>query len=402
MPTPPITQTGQPPGCADRCGSSGLHLSGTVDDVCGYASLCESAVVCAVGVVEAQVGIELAFEPCVAGVEVARERGSPALVEDRLVQRLDVPVGLRPAGVDAGVAHLQRLECRGEVALELVAVVAEHPLQLPAGGLQLPCDTSGEDAGLSGGWVALLADHKLGPGVGGGNVDRGELPDRALGASESADVEAVDPHQLAGPLNVDVALWLWGSGWLIGRCVARDQPEALRAGVQPVAAEHLPHSVRRDDDPAPLLPGELRGDASGTEAGVSDREGHDPLLDHLRQRVGHLRPTTLPWPEHLEPVPVDLALPGVVGGAMHPERPARRRDVRPRCLREKLLAVAEQHVILGHQAQPLSSLGGEGGSLSRGTDGFPGRGTRPNLKDLSNPQLSGAPRDSPSSVSYTH
>src|ERR1700674_1968735 len=33
-----------------------------------------------------------------------------------------------------------------------------------------------------------------------------------------------------------------------------------------------------------------------------------------------------------------------VGGAMHPERPARRRDVRPRCLREKLLAVAEQHV----------------------------------------------------------
>src|SRR4029077_13513080 len=99
--------------------------------------------------------------------------------------------------------------------------------------------------------------------------------------------------------------------------------------------------------------------------------------------------------QHLKAMPVDLALPVVVGGTVHPERPARRRDARPRCLREQLLAVAEQHVILGHQAQPLSSLGGEGGSLSTGTDGFPGRGTRPTLKDLSNPQLSGAPRDSP-------
>src|SRR5580700_8559422 len=128
---------------------------------------------------------------------------------------------------------------------------------------------------------------------------------------------------------------------------------------------------------------------------MGDREGHDSLLDHLRQRVGHLRPPALPGPEHLKAMPVDLALPGVIGGAVHPERSARCRDVRPRCLREKLLAVAEQHVILGHQAQPLSSLGGEGGSLSRGTDGFPDRGTRPNLKDLSSPQLSGAPGDSP-------
>src|SRR6185312_17272748 len=113
---------------------------------------------------------------------------------------------------------------------------------------------------------------------------------------------------------------------------------------------------------------------------MSEREGDDPLLDHLRQRVGHLRPPTLPWTQHLKAVTVDLALPGVVGGAMHPERPARRRDIGSRSLREQLLAVAEQHVILRHQAQPLSSLGGEGGSLSRGTDGFPSRGTRPTSK----------------------
>jgi hypothetical protein len=198
-----------------------------------------------------------------------------------------------------------------------------------------------------------------------------------------------------------MALWPWIPWWLIGCCVASDQPEALRSGVQPVTAEHLPHAVRGDDDPAPLLPGELRGDPSGAEPGVSDREGHDPLLDHLRQRVGHLRPPALTWPEHLKAVTVNLALLGVVGRAVHPEHPARRRDARPRCLREKLLAVAEQHVILGHQAQPLSSLGGEGGSLRPGTDGFPSRGTRPNLKDLSSPQLSGAPGDSPPLSGHT-
>jgi hypothetical protein len=46
---------------------------------------------------------------------------------------------------------------------------------------------------------------------------------------------------------------------------------------------------------------------------MSDRERQDPLLDHLRQRVEHLRPATLHAPEHLRPVPDDLALPVAVG-----------------------------------------------------------------------------------------
>src|ERR1039457_6344712 len=185
------------------------------------------------------------------------------------------------------------------------------------------------------------------------------------------------------------------SGWLIGGRVARDQPETLGAGVQPVAAKNPPDTVRGDDDPAPLLPSELRGDTPRAQTRVSDRERHDPLLDDLRQLVGHLWPPALSGPQHLKAMTVNLALPVVVGGAVHTERPASCRNARPRCLRKQLLAVAEQHVILGHQAQPLSSLGGEGGSLSRGTDGFPSWGTRPNLKDLSNPQLSGALGDIP-------
>ncbi len=56
----------------------------------------------------------------------------------------------------------------------------------------------------------------------GHSLDRGELPDRSLSASEPADVEAVDADQLTGPLDVDMALWLWVSWWLVGRCVACD------------------------------------------------------------------------------------------------------------------------------------------------------------------------------------
>jgi hypothetical protein len=67
----------------------------------------ESAVVDAVVVVEAQVGVQLAPETAVTGIEVASECRSPALVEDRLVQRLDVTVGLWSAGVDPGVTGFQ-------------------------------------------------------------------------------------------------------------------------------------------------------------------------------------------------------------------------------------------------------------------------------------------------------
>ena len=105
---------GRTPRCADRCGSSGLHLAGTVDDVCGDAAAGESAVVDAVGVVEGQVGVELAAQAGVARVKVAREGGPPAFVEDRFVQRFDVAVGLRAAGVDAAVARAEALERVGE------------------------------------------------------------------------------------------------------------------------------------------------------------------------------------------------------------------------------------------------------------------------------------------------
>src|SRR6185436_5299025 len=136
----------------------------TVDEVCGDASAGEAAVVNAVVVVEGEVGVELASEAAVARVEVAGEGRSPAFVEDRLVQRLDVAVGLWAPGVDAGVADgaaLEQLAERG--AAELVAVVGEDAFQAPARRLQRIGDAAREAAGLQRGRVALLADHQLGP-----------------------------------------------------------------------------------------------------------------------------------------------------------------------------------------------------------------------------------------------
>src|SRR5438067_783068 len=136
------------------------------------------------GVVVGEVAVELAAEGAVAWVEVAGECWSPAFVEDRLVQGFDVAVGLRPAGVDVGEACAEPVERAAEaLAAELVAVVGEDALEPPAGLLQLRCDAAGELRGLGGGRVALLADHKLGPGVGAVAVDRGQLPDRAGGAA---------------------------------------------------------------------------------------------------------------------------------------------------------------------------------------------------------------------------
>ena len=218
--------------------------------------------------------------------------------------------------------------------------------------------------------VVVSADDQLGPGVGGVAVDRGELPDRALGATEAADVEAVDPDQLAGPLDVDVRFRL-GLAWrFVGGAVAGDEREPLGARVEPVSAQAAPDTVGRDDDPAPLLAAKLGGDPPRAETGVRDRERNDPLLHDRRQLVGHLRAPTLPRSQHLQPVPVDLRLPAVVGRAMDTEGATGMANRGPASKIEQLQPVAEEHVIMRHATQ-LLSLGGEGARLSCKSDSAP-------------------------------
>jgi hypothetical protein len=194
-------------------------------------------VVDAVEVVVVEVAVELPLQAGVAGMEVAGEGGSPALVEDRLVERFDVPVRLRAAGVDMRDRCAEPLD-RGVEALaaKLVAVVGEGAFQPPAGGLQLAGDTTREQGCLRRGRVALLADDELGPGIGGVEIDRRQLPDRTRGPTQAAEVEAVDADQLAGMVDLDVRLRGGLARRLVGRPVAGDQREPLGARVEPVPA----------------------------------------------------------------------------------------------------------------------------------------------------------------------
>jgi hypothetical protein len=104
-------------------GSSGLHLWGTVDEFGWGSALGDAAGVCSVKVVDVKVGVELALKTAVARLQEAREGGPPALFQDGAVQTFDVPVGLRSAGADAGVAGADLVDRRLEAAAELVAVV---------------------------------------------------------------------------------------------------------------------------------------------------------------------------------------------------------------------------------------------------------------------------------------
>jgi hypothetical protein len=109
----------------------------------------------------------------------------------------------------------------------------EHALEPPAGGLEITRDAASELAGLPGGGLVVGADDQLGLREGGVDVDRGELPDRAVGIPEPSDVKAVDADRFAGVVDVDVALGRGFARRLIGRGVASDQPEPLGARVQP-------------------------------------------------------------------------------------------------------------------------------------------------------------------------
>jgi hypothetical protein len=177
------------------------------------------------------------------------------------------------------------------------------------------------------------------------------LPDRALGAVQSADEKTVDPDQLARTGAGDVRFGRRVARRLIGRPVAGHEREALGARVEPVPQQRLVDPVGADDQPAPFRACQAGRDPPRPVPGMSQRERHNPLLDQHRKLVGHPRPATLAWTQHLQPVAVDLGLPAVIGRAMHPERATRMRDRRARGQIKQLQAIAEQHVILRHAAQ---------------------------------------------------
>jgi hypothetical protein len=173
-----------------------------------------------------------------------------------------------------------------------------------------------------------MAGVQLRPGVAGGDVDRGVLPDRALRPRQATDEKAVDADLLSGPVGIDVPGWWWRRGRaLVGVAVPGDQGQALGAGVEPKADEDAPNAVLTDPQAAPFLSGEFGADASGSEAGVRQGEGDDPLFDVRPDLVGYPRAPALTNVERLKAPAVDLALEAVIRRPVHTHQPARLADV---------------------------------------------------------------------------
>jgi len=236
--------------------------------------------------------------------------------------------------------------CQG-LAAEVLAVVAKHPLQPPAGRAQLLRHPPGELRGLPRGRVAPPADDELRPGEGGAEVDRRQLPDRAFRAAQAADVEAVDPDQLARPVDLDVGLRRRLGRRLVGGTVAGDQREALGSRVEAVPAQTAPDPVRRDDDPAPARAAKLGGDPPGTEPGwpsakatIRSSTSSESWLGIFGRRRSRGRSTSSPCRS--------TCAFQLVGRAVDAEGAAGGRDSDTAGEIEQLQPVAEEDIILRH------------------------------------------------------
>ena len=81
---------------------------------------------------------------------------------------------------------------------------------------------------------------------------------------------------------------------------------------------------------------------------MAEREGDDPLLDQRRELVRHPRPAPLARAQRTQALPLDLALPSVVGRAVDTEGAAGGGNPDPAGQVDQLQPVAEQDVILRH------------------------------------------------------
>jgi len=86
-------------------------------------------------IIELYEAVEAASQRATAGEVVAPEDHAPVLGENRLLQPLDEAVGPGMARLDARLADAQRRTGGGEVGLELIAAVRQHPRQRPTGTL---------------------------------------------------------------------------------------------------------------------------------------------------------------------------------------------------------------------------------------------------------------------------
>ena len=168
---------------------------------------------------------------------MAREGGAIALLQDGLVDALDAAVALGATGGDAGVADAGLVQGSGEGAAgELAGVVGSHAVEPPAVAGQAGDDVLNQRGGVVGGGI-VGGVMEAGPAIAGGHINGGVVPGAPAGASQLTDVEAVQLHQIARLLCLNVADGLGDLGPQLRRgLVARDEAQAFGARVEARAA----------------------------------------------------------------------------------------------------------------------------------------------------------------------
>jgi hypothetical protein len=166
-------------------------------------------------------------------------------------------------------------------------------------------------------------------------------------------VEAVEAHELTGPIDLDVALGLGCSADLRWSGIAGHERQACHAPREAMPAQDAPDPGVADADAAPAILGQAGADPAGPETRVRDREGEDAFLDDRVRLVGHARRSSLPRAQHRQAAAFDHVLPAVVGRAVHAEDAAGLADV------AQLAGVIEQA-----QAEPVQDVRIEHGAGS--------------------------------------
>ena len=140
----------------------------------------------------------------------------------------DAAVAVGAPGADEALCATEAPDARAEVlGTELRAIVGGDFTQPPARGGEFCGDAVQQLAGVSRTRVALRG-MQLGPAEGRGDVNRGVLPDGALGARQAPDVEAVELDLLARLGGVDVTLRRRQIGLaFVAIAMASDQDQAL-------------------------------------------------------------------------------------------------------------------------------------------------------------------------------
>jgi len=358
------------------------------EDLTGGSALSTVSLMGAMVVVEVQIAVQSCLHLCGAceeppaeldtctALRAAQCRCAPELLQDGAVEPLHEAVRPSMARFGPGMTDPPFGAGLVEPTAEVVALIGQNTLDLPAGLVEDWQDAGGQEASRGGG-RELQTD--LGNAIRAGRVAGRVLPDSAY-PLQLADVERVQTNLLSLPRSLHMLPLASLSGGQLTpgphgeqaaslSAVGFQHGQSLPTGLQAGSAQQEVDGAGRHLPTAVLGPAQLESQLKGTPGRPGDRQSQDgPLGLHTQRR----RPTrSSTQPPRMEPIRTigQIAFAAALEqAARDPELAARLRDI-PGRLRP------------GHQAQAecvYTVVEGHGRASPP-----PHKGTRTNGKDMS-------------------